>query len=528
MKTWLLFHFVALAVLGGCSSPSSSAPSSGSTLIYSRGEDANTLDPIHTDIGETVKVLVNVYDTLVTYDDVKAELVPSLAESWSVSDDGKQWTFQLRQDVLFHDGTPFHAEAVVFSMERLIQQSHAHVYDSAVPYRPSFQFVEKVSAKSEHEVVFDLKAPSAIFLQNLAMFPASVVSPTAVKQWKKEYGEHPAGTGPFKLLAWKRDQQLVLEAFEKHWRGPPGVPRIIFLPIHDQATRVQQIKRGEVHIADEIPADEIETLATLPGIVVQEQKQSMNTVYLSMQTQKPPLNHVDVRRAIAQAIDKKRFVELQYRGHALPAKSIVPPSMWAHYAEGVDYAFDPAAAKQLLESAAKQGNFPLPLELSLHVMAQSRPYLPEPSMAAAFIKDSLAAIGIKVTIHQQDVNQHFPYLMAGKHELGLSGWTSDNNDPDNFLYSLLDSDNISEHGNNLSKYDQPRVHELLKSAQTEMDRERRLAMYLEAQQQIQSDVPLIPLAHAFVRVTQREQVRGFMPHPTGLVRLRTVRLEAQP
>jgi peptide/nickel transport system substrate-binding protein len=523
------FFALLLCSSGGCTSEQSPtntpASTSTTTLIYSRGEDANTLDPIHTDIGETVKVIVNLYDTLVAYHDEQAELVPALAESWEASADGKTWKFQLRKGVVFHDGTPFNSAAVVFSLQRLIDKEHPHVYDSAVPYRPSYQMIERMETPSDHEVVFHLRDSSAVFLQNMAMFPASIVSPTAVMKQGKAYGEHPAGTGPFRLAKWNRDQQLVLEKFPEHWRGAPSLNNVVFLPIHDSATRIQQIRRGEAQIADDLPAAELEILAKEPGLVVQE-RAGFNVAYLTFQTEKPPLNRTDVRLAIAQAINKQRFIELQYQGHAQPAKTVVPPGMFAHAEALVDHAYDVEAAKQLLKQAASEGNFELPLSLTLNVMNQSRPYLPEPENAAAFIKDSLAAIGINVTIHQQDVNQHFPYLMAGKHQLALAGWTSDNSDPDNFLYSLLDSDNIGEHGNNLSRFRDARFHELLLQGQKEIDSAKRLPLYLEAQAIVLRESPVIPLAHSSMRVAQRANVKDYHLHPTGLVRLRNVRLEA--
>lgn len=518
----ILCTLVALSLaLLGCGRALSSR---ANTLIYSRGEDANTLDPIHTDIGETVKVLVNIYDTLVTYDDVKAEIVPSLAESWSTTSDGITWTFKLRENVAFHDGTPFNSEAVVFSFERLILEEHPHLYEPGRPYKPSYNMIERVEATGTHEVTFNLHAPSAIFLQNLAMFPASIVSPTAVKKHQKRYSENPSGTGPFRLIEWNRDRQLVLGAVDDHWRGPPGVQSVIFLPIREAATRLQQIKRGEVHIADDLDPSELDKLAKQPGIKVQEQV-GMNVAYLSLQTEKPPLDVLEVRQAIAQAIDKREFVRIVFAGHAVPAKTLVPPEMWGHHADLVDHEYNPAAAKALLEQAAEREGFSLPLRLTLNVMNQSRPYLQDPKNAASYVKDALRQIGIEIVVEPRDVNQHFEYVTAGRHQLALAGWSSDNSDPDNFLYSLLDPDNISEVGNNLSRYRNERVHELLVAAQQELVPDKRLAMYREVQEIVLTESPVVPLSHAETRVAQRENVSGYVLHRTGLVRLRLARLE---
>jgi ABC-type transport system substrate-binding protein len=153
-------------------------------------------------------------------------------------------------------------------------------------------------------------------------------------------------------------------------------------------------------------------------------------------------------------------------------------------------------------------------------MNQARPYLPQPLAVQGFIKDSLRRIGIDLVIETRDVNQHFEHLMAGRHQLGLAGWNSDNSDPDNFLYSLLDPDNISEAGNNLSRYRNMEFHEWMLAGQREMDRDRRLEIYRQAQRLVQREVPVVPLAHTRLRAAMRRGLEGYQLHPTGLVRLR--------
>lgn len=516
-----------LALISGAlaSCSSSSGPSEGgATLIYGRGGDANTLDPINTDIGEAVKVIVNVFDTLVTYDEKTLELTPGLAKSWEHSEDGLTWTFHLRDGVKFHDGTDVDADAVVFSIERLIQETNPTVYDPARPYQSHYKSIRAVRATDRSTVAFELNGPSAVFLQNMAMFPASVVSPTAVKKRGKQFATEPVGSGPFRLARWKRDQQIVLEANPQYWDGKPALDRVVFVPIADAVTRVQQLKQGGIHIAEDLPPAELDAMVGQPGIVIQEQI-GLNVGYLSLQTEKPPLDKPKVRQAIARAIDKAELAKVVYSGHARPAVNMVPPAMWGHHNELADNPFDVAEAKRLMDEAATEGGFTLPVNLSLAVMSQPRPYMQMPLPTATFIKDSLAKIGIEVTVDQRPINQHFEFVMAGKHELGLAGWTTDNADPDNFLYSLLDPDNISEHGNNLSRYRNEEVHQLLLNAQRELDEAKRLAMYHRVQELVVADVPVVPLVHAEIRLAQRDAVTGYTLHPGSLVRLRWTRLE---
>lgn len=531
---WLWTAIAVLLVVPGCGGSTSTQGPSGSgsasqsdTLIYGRGGDANTLDPINTDIGEAVKVIVNVFDTLVTYDEKTLDLVPSLAERWEHSDDGLAWTFHLRSGVKFHDGTPCDAAAVVFSIERLIADTHPHVYEPSRPYQPNFKEIDKVEASDANTIVFRLKQPSAVFLNNLAMFPASIVSPTAVKQLGKRFATEPVGTGPFKMSRWRRDQQIVLDAFPDHWAGAPKVSRAIFVPIADSVTRVQQLKQAGVHIAEDLPPTELDALVGQPGIAIQETV-GLNVGYLTLQMEKPPLNHQKVREAIGMAIDKRELVQVVYGGHARPAVNMVPPDMWGHHNDLADRPHDVDKAKALLAEAAAEHGFSLPLKLRLSVMSQPRPYMQQPLQTASFIKDSLAKIGVELTVDPKPIAQHFEHLMAGRHELGLAGWSTDNSDPDNFLYSLLDQDNISEHGNNLSRYRSERVHELLVGAQRQLDTDKRLAMYREAQEIILKDVPVVPLVHSEIRLALRDTVKDYTLHPGSLVRLRWARLEQGP
>jgi peptide/nickel transport system substrate-binding protein len=181
-----------------------------------------------------------------------------------------------------------------------------------------------------------------------------------------------------------------------------------------------------------------------------------------------------------------------------------------------------------MERDAAEEGFELPLRLTLAVMAQPRPYMQQPLRVAAFVKDSLAAIGIEVTIDTKPVNQHFQRAMAGDFQLALAGWISDNSDPDNFLYTLLDQDNISQHGNNLSRYRSAPLHELLLAGQRELDESKRLSLYHRAQEIVLADAPCVPLVHTQQRVAQVASLRGYWLHPATLQRLRLAHFENAP
>lgn len=496
------------------------------TLIYAQASDPKTLDPVNTDIAEAVHVITNVFDTLVTYHDDTLELVPALAEKWTVSEDGKVWTFTLRDGVLFHDGTKCDSSAVKTTFERMLaKKEHPLLFDLVRPYQSAYLMIDKIETPTPLVVEFHLQEPSAIFLTNLAMFSASIVSPAALEKAGKKFADAPVGTGPFKVVKWNRDQQIVLERFEKHWRGTPPLKNIIVVPVKDNTTRMQRLSRGEVHLVDSLALQDFTAAEKDPKLVA-EQINGMNVSYLSIQVEKTPLKNRKVRQAIAHAIDKRSLVEIGFEGHAQPAVSMVPPTMWSHDKSLADYPFDIAQARQLLEEAAAEENFKLPLKLNLSVMSQARPYLPQPAAMAGFLKDKFREIGIELTVTQRDVNEHFKHLMMGRHELGLAGWTSDNSDPDNFLYQLLDPDNINDEGNNLSRFRDEEFHKLLLAGQREMNLERRLPLYEQAQQIVLREVPVVPLAHTQLRAVHSKRVSGFKLHTTGVVRLHKAKLLA--
>ncbi|MHC2070702.1 ABC transporter substrate-binding protein [Bremerella sp. T1] len=514
-----------LIFLIGCGS--GGGPAVTDTLIYGRGGDANALDPIHTDIGESVKVIVNVFEPLVAYDDETLELVPGVAESWETSDDGKEWTFKLRPNVKFHDGTPLNADAVVFTFERILDPDHPHVHSNIIPYYSSYTQIEKIEAIDDLTVKFTLKQPQATFLANIAMYPSGIVSPTAVKKYGADFTRNPVGSGPFQFVHWKPKQEIVLSRFEDYWGEPAGVSRVVFLPSEESSIRVTQLKRSEIHMADNLPPSEVDGLEKAPGVIVQSTP-GINIGYLTIQTQKPPLDKAKVRQAICYAIDGERLIEVAYSGHAQNAKSMVPPTLWGHNTELPERKHDVEKAKQLLQEASEEYGFNLPLKLELFVMDQPRPYMQQPRQTAIFIKDELEKVGFQIEIITNDIGQHFQRMTRGEHQLGLSGWSADIADPHNFLHTLLHSDNINEiGGNNLSQYKNAEVDKLLDEAQFELDTDKRAKLYEQAQQLIFEDAPVLPLVHVPVRIAQRDFVKGYHLHPSSQVRLKSARIAEQ-
>lgn len=512
----------ALLMLSGCGSPAVDALS-GSVLVYGRGSDSITLDPADAEDGESVKVISNVFDTLVFYSDDASEIVPALAEKWTVSEDGQTWTFKLREGVTFQDGSPFDADAVVFTFERLTQPDHPHRHGASIPYRADYQAIEKVEATAPNEVVFRLSSPSGVFLRKLAMFPASIVSPQAVTERGERFKVEPVGTGAFEFREWVPTERLVLGANENHWRGRPGVDEVVFRPILEPAARKRQLSSREIHMADELSIPVRQQIRDDSSLVL-ETAPGMNTAYLSMNTERPPFNDPRVRRAVAHAIDKEAILRSAYDGEGTVAKSLVPQAMWGHHPDLVDHPYDPERAKELLREAGIEPG----RKIKFYAMRNSRPYMPSPDQVSAIVLEQLRVIGFDPVVVSPDWSQYLEQVGNGEHDLCLFGWQTDNADPDNFLFPLLDKTNaIPPHAHNVSFYQSEPVHELLFEAQAITDQDRRLELYRKAQELIHEDVPLVPLMHLDIAVGRTPRVEGYRLHPTGLVILRDVHLTGE-
>lgn len=491
--------------------PADGTPKKGGTFTYGRGQDCVTLDPADMTDGESVKVAECLFDGLVRYKAGSTEVEPALATAWEVAPDGLSWTFTLREGVKFQDGTPLDAEAVVYTFERQRDPKHeAHGDGEYVYWHDQFSGVAKAEVAGPGKVKFTLERPFTPFLSNMAMFTAFIISPTAMK---KSLGQKPApvpvGTGPFKLVEWRRGEAVVLEANEGYWGGRPHLDRLVFQTITDNTTRLKKLEKGELHGADGLNPIDVAALAKDPDVRVLGLA-GMNVGYLALNTKQKPFDDPRVREAVALCLDLDRVASKLYHGLAIPARNPLPPTLWGHANGVAKRAVDRERAKKLLADAGVPG-----LKTELWTMTNPRPYMPEPDKVAQYIKAALAPAGIEVTVVPKEWSSYLQEIQTGKHPMCLMGWSGDNGDPDNFLYVLLDKENTTPgSASNYSFYDSQAVHDLLVAARVEPDQGKRAALYEKAQAQIAADVPMVPLVHTTQIKAFRKQVRGLRLHPT--------------
>lgn len=481
----------------------------GGALVFAQAQETVGLDPADVSDGFSVNVTSNMFDTLVRFKANGTEVEPSLAESWSVSPDGLNWTFRLRRDVMFHDGTPFNADAVVFSTERQMDAKHPYHHGQFEYAGFTYQNVKSVTKVDTYSVRFTLSAPFAPFLSNMAMFSTSISSPTAIKKYGKDYFKNPVGTGPFRFVEWVQKDHVTLQANQDYWAGRPCVDRLVIRGIPDNTVRLLEMERGRVHVMDQINPPDYDRIRKNSNLVLFTGP-GLNVGYLALNVQKDPFKDVRVRRAVNHAVNKDALARAFYGGIARPATNPMPPTVWG-FNDGVKgYAFDLERAKQLLAEAG----YPNGISTELWWPNRARPYLTQPQKVAEALQQQLARANIRAKLVTFEWGTYLDKTDSGEHPMAILGWIGDNGDPDNFLYVLLDADNAKPGtATNISFYGNSRVHDLLIKAQQTAGQAERARLYRQAQEIIFQDAPWVPLVYGARVAAYRKQVQNYFPHP---------------
>ncbi len=519
----LVIAFVAVT-FAGCT-PKEKTPV---TLVFAKAGDAVELDPADVTDGESITVMDNIFEGLVKYKPGTTDIEPCLATSWDTSPDGLVWTFHLRKGVKFQDGTPFNADAVVFSYERQRDKNHPfHKYGKWEYWGWCFSEIKKTEKVDDYTVKITLSKPFAPFISTMAMFTMFVVSPTAANKWKDQWFMHPVGTGPFKFVEWVKGDHITLEKWDGYWGPKPKIDKLIFKVIPDPSARLLALKKGEVQGMEFPNPDDLKSISDDPNLTILSEP-GLNVGYLAMNMGKDtpgfqkPFADVRVRRAINYAINKADIVKNLYKGTAIVAKNPIPPTLWGYNDQIQDYEYNPEKAKELL----KEAGYPNGFKTNLWAMPVSRPYMFDPRKIATAIQADLKKVGIDAQIVSYDWGTYLQKTENGEHAMCLLGWTADYADPDDFLYVLLDPDaaTVGSAGN-VAFYRNPKIHELNMEAQSTTDHEKRVEIYKQEQVIIHNDAPWVPLAHAKQTLVFRSNVKGFVLYPTGDYHFNTTYIE---
>jgi peptide/nickel transport system substrate-binding protein len=495
------------------------AQPAGTLVVGLVAEPVNLDPPQVTDLNSN-RVGRRVVETLVTFPDESTQVVPGLAESWTISKDGLQYTFKLRRGIAFHDGTPLNAEAVKFSIERQINPNHPAYKLGKYPFANYFfGNVKAVEVLSDERVAFLLNEPRASFLAVLTAGAASIVSPTAVMKWGPDYPNHPVGTGPFRFASWDRGQRVVLEKNPGYWKYPVKVERVIYRPIVEDQARLTELLTGGLDLIVGVPADNVAQLEKNSKITLLKQV-GAHVWYLGMNNQKKPFDDKRVRQALNYAVNKDAIVNDVLKGTGAASKGPVLPGTWGADGALKAYPYDPERAKKLLAEAGYPNGFTTTLWVP-----ESGSGMQAPVAMSTVMQSNLKAVGVNVSLQTMEWGAYLAKLRTKEQELFALSWMAGTEDPDMVMYPLLHSSQWTPVGPNRALYKNTRFDALLQQARLTTDQAKRAQLYKEAQRILIDDAPWVFVDHEIQIAALTKRVQGFKLHPSFDLRVETISLK---
>lgn len=501
------------------------ASAQAKTLVYcSEGSPEGFTPALYTSGTTFDASSKNVYNRLVEFERGSTNIVPALAESYEVSEDGMEYTFKLRKGVKFHstkDFTPtrdFNADDVIFSFMRQKDPNHAYNKVSGGTYEyfgamDMPNLIKEIVKVDDYTVKFMLSAVEAPFIANMAMDFASIHSAEYAAAMEKAgtldtFDQKPVGTGPFQMVAYQKDAVIRYKAHPDYWAGKAPVDNLIFSITPDASVRYQKLKAGECHVMPYPNPADIAAMDADEAINLMKQE-GLNVGYLAYNNEMDKFKDVRVRKALNKAINKQAILDAVFQGAGAAAKNPIPPTMWSYNDKVADDAYDPEAAKKLLAEAGVSG-----LKTNIWAMPVQRPYNPNARRMAELIQADWKAIGVDAEIVSFEWGEYLKRSSAGEHETVLLGWTGDNGDPDNFMYVLLGCKAVAS-GSNRARWCNEEFDNLLVKAKQTSDIAERTKLYEEAQVVFKREAPWATIAHSVVFKPVSNKVVDFKIDPFG-------------
>ena len=476
------------------------------TLVVTSGADAVTLDPGASFDGQSPLLWRGVYESLLDYKADTLDFAPALAESHTVSDDKKTYTFKIRKGVKFTDGEVLDAAAVKFNIERQIKIKLGIAF--------ALSPITAIETPDADTVVMQLSAPSDGFLSAFAaLVTVGMVSPKAIRDNEKDNDgaqgwlrDNMVGTGPYMMRSYTQSQQAVLVKNPDYWRGWEGdhFERIVVKYVHEASSARLLIEQGEVDVALFLPDDVVEALDGKPGITVTNEP-SFDLYYLMLNCKKGPTADPKVRRAIAHGFNYDTFIKNILRGKAKQAHGPIPSNFVGHAPDTPAYGYDPEKAKQMLAEAGHAGG-----GFKLKYNYESGYFWKRPlgELFQANMKD----LGIEV-----EIQELAPAAWAGllsnpdsaEHCFGVVWWPTLAT-PYDYMWSLFHSGAQGSAGYNWGYYSNPKVDKLLDAGMSEPDEAKRLALYGQAQKLLVEDSPALFIYEKNYRLPMSDKLSGFV------------------
>jgi ABC-type transport system substrate-binding protein len=505
VRSWRTLLLVAaggamVAAVAGCGSTtaptgtSSSTPQYGGTFTTAYQGDVPTLDPAGSPGYESTQAMYGLYNTLVTYAPTSSALVPSLAQSWTVTDGGKVYTFHLRPHVRFSNGDPFNAQDVVFNLTRQINPksaSYAQSYYLDIAGAQAYASgkatsVSGLQALSTNTLRITLVQPEGYFLNILAMPTSDIADPSVVEQYGTAYSDHAVGTGPYKLSEWIHNQVLIEVRNPDYWGKRPYFSTIKFILGPSPQTQFLMFRRGEIDAMGPVPPADMPTIESNPSLkkdlLVLADTGSIDFYFMDVNY--GPFRNVLVRRALNLAVNRQRLVALD-AGQAVPANQYLPPGYPGSQPNLPPIPYDPTRAKALLSQAGYK-----PGQLTLTLTVNNDPAVVQ---QAESVMANLQAVGVNVHLDTMSLSAYITALSGNKVKFGIIQWGIDYPDPSDIFDSLLLG--AADGTGNFAWWNDARFNQLVNEADVMSPAQdpQRYKLYDEAQAIALQQQPWIPL-----------------------------------
>lgn len=491
------FRKAVLATIGaviaaGLLTPSIAAaqtPVRGGTLNVGFPSDTKTLDPMFSVQFTERQVLYLIYNTL-TKLGPDFSINPELARKWDVEDGGKRIVFHLQQGVKFQDGTDFDAAAVKWNMDQRLDEKVGS------PQRKQLApVIDSVDVLDKYTVVFNLKKPFPALLGMLGQRAGFMVSPTAAKKWGKDFGSNPVGTGAFVFKEWVRGSHILVERNKDYWeKGLPYLDAVNFQDTSASIVGLQRLGTGELDYVGQLSPNDIRPIENNTDIKLY--RATVGRWYsLQWHVYEAPFDNINLRRAIAHAIDRKRIVEITMAGKAEIANGPTPPGLWWYDESIKSYSYDVGKAKEYLVKAGYKPGTELVLYSSTASIYQQ---------ISQLVQEQLAAAGITVTIKPVARKEWYGRVVKRLVNFTPTRWTQ-RPDPDGLLYILFHSKGYA----NSTGYNNPKMDALLDEARGTGDLAVRKPLYSEVQKILIEDIPNVPLFFAVEYGATGKNIHGF-------------------
>lgn len=502
-----------------------------STFVFAASSDPASLDPAFAQDGETFRVSRQIFEGLVGTEPGTADPAPLLAESWEPSEDNLSYTFALKEDVTFQDGTPFNAEAVCVNFDRwynwtglAASEAFGYYYNKlfhGYASNAADAVYKSCTPDGDYSVTVELNKPFAGFIPALSLPAFAMQSPAAMQEFAadevggsaeapalSEYAMgHPVGTGPFQFEEWAPGEQVTLKAYPDYWGDKGQIEEIIFRTIDDPTARRQSLEAGDIDGYDLVgPAD---TAALEEDGFTMVPRPPFTILYLAFNQQIPELQDPKVREALSYAIDKEALISQVLPEGTQKATQFIPEVVNG-YNDGVTtYEYDVDKAKALLAEAGYDESNPLKLDFNYPVNV-SRPYMPDPEQIFTVLSSQLAEAGVETTPVSEEWVEYLDRTTGtADHGIHLLGWTGDYNDTDNFVGVFFGAQS-SEWG-----FDNPELFSALAEARGVADLDEQTPLYEDINEMVAEFIPGVPLAHPAPTLAFDSRVESYPASPVN-------------